>query len=245
MTGSFRSLALALAVIAGSTALAQDGANFVESFSGEWFVFDPQYGAEGKTCAISLATDKHGDGRGAKAENCAQPLAALASWDIAAGQLRLFSDGAEMPVAVLGGNQLRITGTLAATGGGLIVERAQGDESTREMAQAISRHRCIYAGFTQNCADASDLEKPKLTQEGGTYGLIGLLVNLNVRDQPRASAPIIGTIPNGSCLKVNFCAAASDGIWCRAQFADRSGWIHKTAVRQNEWPVLTFTNDCP
>lgn len=246
MTAPIRAFTLVLALIAAAPAAAQDEASFVKSFSGDWFIFDPQF-ATGETCAVGLAPQKRSsDGRyEASATNCVKPLADVTGWDIDSGQLRLFTEGAETPMAQLGGNQMRITGTLAASGRGLIVERASGDESTRNLAQALGRHRCIYRGFTDSCADTADLGKPDLTEEGGAYGSVGVLVDLNVRDQPRSNAPIVGTLPAGTCLKVNYCSTASDGVWCRARFGEREGWIRKVALRQNEWPALTFANSCP
>lgn len=245
MTAPFRAFALSLALLAAPAA-AQDEASFVRSFSGDWFVFDPQFGT-GEPCTISLARERRSsDGRfEAGTKTCVAPLADVTAWDIDSGQLRLFADESDTPMALLGGNQMRITGTLSDDGRGLIVERASGDESTRALSQALGRHRCVYRGFTDTCADAADLGQPALTEEGGAYGSVGVLVNLNVRDQPRSNAPIVGTLPAGTCLKVNYCSTASDGIWCRARFGEREGWIRKVALRQDEWPVLTFANSCP
>ncbi len=252
MIASFRSFALALAIGAGSfaatsLATAQDEASFVKSFSGDWYVFDPQFGSGDETCSMTLSTDKRtADARfDANAKGCVQPLSEMAAWDIHSGQLRLFAQGSDNPFALLGGNQLRITGSLPASERGIIVERAEGDDSTSAIAKAIARHRCIYVGFSQECADVADLVKPALTEEAGSYGSVSLLVNLNVRDQPRSNAPNVGVLQAGTCLKVNFCTTASDGIWCRARFGERNGWVHKIAVRKEEWPVLTFTNSCP
>ncbi|WP_322865046.1 SH3 domain-containing protein [Aquicoccus sp. G2-2] len=242
----FRLVPITLALMAGSTALAQDKTAFVASFSGDWFIFDPQIGASDKTCALVLSktgideTDQYS----ATSTNCVEPLADLSSWDIHDGQLRLFAADKTTPVAVLGGNQSRVTGTFPATKRGLIVERAKGDASTRAMSAALARHRCVYLGFTSKCAPAAALSRPALTEESGAYGSVGVLVNLNVRSQPRADASIAGQLAQGTCLKVNDCAIASDGIWCRARFGDRDGWVHKTALRQKQWPVVTFTNSC-
>lgn len=228
-------------------------AAFVDAFSGAWFVFDDTMGQGDQTCALTLGTDAaSGLGtapegstmrRAAVAQNCVAPLNGVAAWDIFAGQMRLFAVTGE-PVATLGGNQRRVTGEIDNTERGLIVERASGSEMAPLIAQAVARHRCIYRGFTQDCAAPEDLRKPAITEEGGTFGSVGLLVNLNVRDQPRSGATILGTLKTGTCLKVNFCASASDGIWCRARFGERTGWVPKTAIRQSEWPVLTYANSC-
>lgn len=223
----------------------QDQAAFIAAFSGQWFVFDPQYGTGGMTCTLILDSNPpEADGKfKSTATNCSEPLDSLVGWDIQQGQLGYY-DTSGTRIATLGGSQQRVTGKLDATERGLIVERAQGDASTREIAAAIGRHRCIYVGLSQKCADMEDLRKPAMTEEGGTYGSVGVVVNLNVRDQPRSNAPVVGTLPIGTCLKVNFCTVASDGIWCRAKFGEQDGWVHKTAVRQGEWPVLTYVNSC-
>jgi len=232
-------------LLLGSFAHAQDQAAFIKAFSGQWFAFDPQYGADGMTCAMSLESDApETDSKLAiTTKNCSTPLAGVKGWDIQQGQLG-FYDSAGTRVATLGGSQNRITGELDATERGLVLERAQGDESTQKIAAAIGRHRCIYVGMSQKCADPAELRKPAMTEEGGTYGSVGIIVNLNVRDQPRSNAPVVGTLPTGACLKVNFCTSTSDGIWCRARFGERNGWVRKTALRQDEWPVLTFLNSC-
>lgn len=245
-----RQISLVMSAVAtlgfGVAAQAQEQSEFIKAFSGQWFVFDPQYGANDLTCTLALA-GKPSDEAGTLAvepKNCVEPLANVVTWGISDGQLA-FKDASGTGIATLGGSQQRVTGELAASGRGLVVERAQGDENTRKMAAAIGRHRCIYVGFTQECADPDDLRKPAMTEDNGTFASVGIVVNLNVRDQPRSNAPIVGTLPTGACLKVNYCTQASDGIWCRARFGERSGWVHKTALRKGEWPVLTYRNSCP
>ena len=244
-----RQLGLLVSTIAalglGSIAQAQDEAAFIAAFSGPWFVFDPQYGANALTCSLSLESEvADANGKfGITTKNCSEPLASIQAWDIQQGQLG-FYDAAGVRIATLGGSQLRVTGELDKTERGLILERAQGDESTRKIAAAIGRHRCVYVGMSQKCAETDQLRKPAMTEEGGTYGSVGVIVNLNVRDQPRSNAPVLGTLPVGACLKVNFCTTASDGVWCRARFGEQNGWVRKTALRQDEWPVLTFVNSC-
>jgi hypothetical protein len=36
----------------------------------------------------------------------------------------------------------------------------------------------------------------------------------------------------------------ADGVWCQAKVGDKDGWIRKVALRQNKWPILTFTDGC-
>ncbi|HHX89670.1 MAG TPA: hypothetical protein GX700_07850, partial [Paracoccus sp.] len=62
--------------------------------------------------------------------------------------------------------------------------------------------------------------------------------------QPRRDSAEIGTIPAGTCVRVDQCLNASDGLWCRAWFGETLGWLGKTALRQNEWPVVTYRAGC-
>jgi uncharacterized protein YraI len=73
---------------------------------------------------------------------------------------------------------------------------------------------------------------------------INVIVNLNVRAEARDDAGIVGVVPENSCVAVERCLTASDGVWCQAKFGDKDGWIRKVALRQNKWPILTFTNGC-
>ena len=230
----------------GAVAQSQDKAAFVAAFSGQWFVFDPQFKTGSSPCSLDLATEISSETARmtAKAQHCDQPLAKTESWDIRDGQLGLYSAD-QKRIATLGGSQKRITGELEDTKQGLIVERADGDNSTREISAAIRKHRCIYIGLTQKCAETADLRLPEIDQGDEGFGSVGIVVNLNVRDQPRSTAGVVGTLPKGSCLKVNYCTTASDGVWCRARFGEQNNWIRKTALRQGEWPVLTFLNTCP
>ena len=246
MTGPIRLLISAsMATCLATGAVAQDEADFIAAFSGQWFAFDDQFGRDGQTCEVQLAAEAaEGEDRlPAASRNCTQPLSQVAGWTIADGKLVLVEE-AGAPVARLGGSQQRVTGEIEASDRPVILERAQADQATRELASAIGRHRCVYVGLTQNCAEPDDLRKPTMTEEGGLYGSVEVVVNLNVRDQPRSTASIVGTLPEGTCLKVNHCTTASDGVWCRARFGDQNGWVRKTTLRQNEWPVLTYLNSC-
>ncbi|WP_102108652.1 SH3 domain-containing protein [Oceaniglobus roseus] len=148
-------------------------------------------------------------------------------------------------VTALGGNQRRITGELEAGGAGIVLERADGDGSGTALSSALARHRCYYLGFTQDCAKPEQVSRPELTEGGGAYGVIDVLVNLNVRSQPRRDAPSLGIVPADTSIKVNDCLQASDGIWCRAAFGENEGWLAKTALRQQEWPIVTYVAGTP
>lgn len=223
--------------ICATTAGAQSRAEFVEAFSGDWFVFDDRFGNAG-TCAVTLSSDTADDALQAKAEDCTSPLDTVATWDIVDGRIVLMGVSGS-PLAALGGNQRRITGESEETGRGLILERAAGDGSSAALNEALQRHRCLYVGYTQDCADEATLTTPEFDSGIAT---VETLVTLNARSQPRRDASIIGTVPGGTEIKVNDCTTASDGVWCRARFGDENAWLAKTALRQGEWPVVTYIN---
>lgn len=105
--------------------------------------------------------------------------------------------------------------------------------------QAIARYRCYFSGYSDVCADTAATEAPAFTEDTAS---IQVLVSLNVSNESRRDAPVIGTIPPDSEVNVNLCLTASDGLWCRARFGDQSDWMAKSAIRQEEWPVITFVN---
>ncbi|MBL4918882.1 hypothetical protein [Szabonella alba] len=238
-------LSAAIIAVAGS-ASAQSRAQLIEAFSGEWFVFDPGFHSAAEPCALTLtATETGRDGRleGASG-NCSGALADLTSWSIEGGVLRLF-DAAENQTAELGGNQRRVTGTTLKDQRGLVVERAKGDGTSETLALAVQRHRCYFVGLTPVCAGPGDLALPIFTPEGDRMlAEIEIFGNLVVRGQPRRDATQIGTIPDGACIRVNQCLVASDGLWCRAAFGDTQGWLAKTALRREEWPIVTYKSGC-
>ena len=216
---------------------------FFTAFSGSWFVFDPQFASGTETCEIRLDADGTQPLRPASASNCAAPLSELVTWTIGDGQLDLRSaEGAT--IVRLGGNQQRVTGDFSDSGRGLILERADGSGRSAELTAALRRHRCFFAGYTADCVGPSDLRSPAFTELGGTIGEVETLVDLNVRSQPRAQADPVGVVPAETCVRVNQCIIASDGVWCRARFGEQEAWLAKTVLRQDEWPVMTFSNGC-
>lgn len=226
-------LALGLATgLAGGPAMAQqqNDAEFVAAFSGQWFSFDPARG-DGDTCAVTLNENAANGIQVARTQSCADPLSTASGWKIENGQIKLL--GAGQDIAALGGNQFRITGQ-TADGTPLVLERATGDANSRAIREAISTHRCIYKGFTDECATQEDLATDADASQ------ILTLVNLNVRQQPRSDAELIGTISRNAAIEVDTCLVASDGLWCSALFGKQTGWFPRTAIRSGEWPVLTF-----
>ncbi len=102
---------------------------------------------------------------------------------------------------------------------------------------------CYYLGFTKTCADEAQLAKPTVPA-GGTGAQVSVLVNLTVRAQARDDANAVGIVTANTCIVTDACVEANDGVWCRARFTDRVGWLRKLALRQGQWPVVTFVNQC-
>ncbi|ANT61913.1 hypothetical protein AYJ57_15765 [Salipiger sp. CCB-MM3] len=237
--------ALAFAALSATSAASQSAEQFVDAFSGAWYSFDAARAGGAEPCRIELeaGTDDLQRGHAAASAGCAAPLSDLARWDIENGQLHLMDDTGGL-LALLGGNQVRVTGDVAGEAGTLILDRSEGAPEAAALSAALRRHRCIYRGYSQDCAPKEELQQPKMTEEDGAYANVEVLVQLNVRSQPRGDAGALGVLEPGICLKVNYCATASDGVWCRGRFGEQSGWVKKISLRQSEWPALTFANSC-
>lgn len=247
MRTGFFALAIQALVLVANPATAQDRAAVVEAFSGEWFQFDPAQTEGAGPCQVLLrGADEAADQDApmpAQSRECRAPIEDLSAWTVEDGRLILL-DGAGERLAELGGNQRRLTGTRAADGLGMVIERASGDGSNTELANAVQRHRCYYLGTSSECAPREELQPPEFSEDEPRLAEIETLGNLRARSQPRRDASGVGTIPEGTCIKVNQCLTASDGLWCRARFGDVDAWLAKSAVRQEEWPIVTFRNGC-
>ena len=230
---------------------AQSRNQFLEAFAGDWIVFDPAFSTTAAPCSMRLSSaiepqsvvEESQLRRTATVSNCVPMLNQVTAWDIDQNQLVLLSEQDTL-VARLGGNQTRVTGDIENSFVSIILERATGDEWQVGFSDALRRHRCIYSGYSSTCVTPEDMAEPVMSEEGNVVASLQVLVRLNVRDQPRRDALIVGTLQQNTCLRVNFCTTASDGLWCRARFGEASGWVSKTAIRQNEWPVMTFSNGC-
>ena len=229
-----------LAALSGN-AFAQSTDEFAKAFSGEWFVFDPGFRDGNQTCQVTLDTGTKGARFLASTNNCGAALASVATWGILENQLGLFTNEGK-PLAKLGGNQLRVTGETLSNNIGLIFERAQGDGNNVQISAALDRYGCFFDGFSNQCTNKADLGKPEPTADAVPQ--VKVIVNLNIRSQPRRNSQPIGTVSKDTCVKVTQCLTASDGIWCSAQFGEKTGWLSKTALRQDKWPVITFRNSC-
>ncbi|MCF7700734.1 SH3 domain-containing protein [Loktanella sp. M215] len=142
-------------------------------------------------------------------------------------------------IAKLGGDPNRLTGDFAAPPGAIVLERNEGSGAKAMLVAAITKHKCYYLGYQSVCAAPDATAAPDLSDGEAA---VQVLVTLNVRSQPRRAAPLIGTVPKDSNVVVNLCLTTSDGIWCRADFGGKTGWMAKSVVRQQEWPVISFVN---
>lgn len=235
---------LAVLLVAGSAsavhataASAQSEAEFVDAFSGEWRIHDETFAQGVQICRLNLR-DEAAEGRyELEVQTCAGNLAEVSAWGIVEGQLALFAG--EEVAATLGGTQRRLTGT-TKSGNPVILDR--GSDVPDGLQTALAASGCYYLGFTDRCATDADLSKP--AAEADTPARVNVIVNLNVRAEARDDAAVIGVAPVNSCIATSTCLAASDGVWCRAEFGERAGWLRKLALRQNRWPIVTFLNQC-
>jgi hypothetical protein len=246
-----KSIMLGCLALLPTCVLAQENKDFYEAFSGEWIVFDPAFSAGASPCSIVLETSGQAEASqpeaqkrlNAATENCAPPIATVVGWGIDENQLALFSETGQV-AARLGGNPTRITGDLQSSTDSIVLDRANGGQFQIDFAKALSRHNCIYLGYSSECASTEQLQVPKFDADDSENAQVKVLVELNVREQPRRDATVLGKVPAASCLTLNFCSVTGDGIWCRATFGETEGWLSKSAVRQSEWPVTTFVNGC-
>lgn len=219
-------------LLVASQAFSQSETEFIKAFSGEWYVFDSSFGRNGQTCSITLSQQEK-----ASTEGCTELLNAIETWKIVDGRILLSKE--DELIAAMGGNQFRVTGELANTDRTAVMERAAGDGNSKKIAAALSRHKCYFVGFTQVCAETEILRLPDIDDEVG-HVTVETLVNLNARALPRRDAAIVGNVATGTEVKLNQCLTASDGNWCRARVGDTSIWLAMTALRMEEWPIVTF-----
>ena len=233
-------LALAFLLAAFTSALAQDEQDFVVALVGDWAIYDASYGADGQTCRITLKDQAVEGGYGLEATGCGFEFGALTSWRIVDGQLALMIG--DNQIAGLGGNQIRMSGD-TSIGAPVIMDRVGANPLVAALTAAYGESGCYYLGFSSTCAEPSQLAKPEFAGDG-SGAQITVQVNLNARIEARDDADVLGVVPANSCIVANSCLVAADGVWCRAQFGDRQGWLKKVALRQEKWPILTFVNQC-
>lgn len=221
-------------------ALAQSQADFVNAFSGKWQIYEQRLAAGSGMCKLDLSKNADGAHMALKVTDCATPLASATSWSIEGSQLVLY-DAQGKQMVKLGGNQKRVTGT-SEDNTPIILERAGGDGTAARLQATYNASGCYYLGYTQTCASRAELGEPAPAPDGRIQ--INLAANLGVHSEPRGDSAVIGTAKKGSCIAVDTCTMASDGPWCRATFGQSTGWLRKLTIRENRWPVVTFTNSC-
>jgi hypothetical protein len=229
-----------LLIFGASLARAQSETEFIAAFAGEWRVYDPGFGADGGQCSLLLKKDKVDAAYTLDKANCGGDLAQSMRWGIADSQLALFDADGKI-LARMGGNQRRMTGT--TTGGKPVVFDRYGVKGpAQDLHAAAKAGGCIYVGFTKQCAAEADLAPPTVAPSGETK--VKVIVNLNVRTEARDDAAAVGVVPEGSCVAVDNCLTAVDGVWCQAQFEEKHAWLRKLALRKNKWAIVTFVNKC-
>lgn len=231
-----------IAPVFAHSAAAQTAEDLRDAFSGEWFVFDETFGLDNRPCRLLLedisVSDDGADPLKASSADCAGPLGENMNWRVDEGRIVLSTPTGEL-IAALGGNPQRLSGDYVGASNALVLERESGSGAKVALTEALRVHGCYYLGYTADCVEPQATQAPEF--EEGT-AKIDVLVKLNVRNQPRRDASIIGTVPRESTVTVNACLTTSDGIWCRAGFGETVGWLAKTALRQGEWPVISYVN---
>jgi len=234
-----------LLIVAGAmtclpgAAVPQSKTEFIQAFTGDWTSFDPRF-AKDKPCIVTLAVELETQKLHATANHCLGEIAAIAAWDIVDGKLVIAGQN-DSEIARLGGSQQRMTGELT-NGTGVVLER--GIDQYRAISGGdIRSGACLYFGYTASCSAPGYVETPI---NPGPNDLISLttLVDLQSRATPRPGAAEINVVPRKTCVKVNGCVTASDGLWCEIEYTGVTGWVRQQAIRKDTWPVLTFIEGC-
>nr|WP_321456958.1 hypothetical protein [uncultured Cohaesibacter sp.] len=228
---------LGLATFAEGSAVAQTSNAVAKAFAGDWITYDRNF-ADQKSCEFSFSDKNAGEVYPIKQTGCIGALANIIGWRIQNNQL-VFISKENSAVALVGGNQERLSGMILQSKLPVIFER-------KEVAQKIEAARksikCSYIGYSQACAEPRDFTPPAATI--GNPSPIQILVNLNARMEPRNNASIKTVLKPNACVSAEVCTVASDGLWCKVKTENGDAWIKKQTVRQQRWPVITFKNGC-
>ena len=232
---------LLLAAGIGGASAAQAGKDgtpaFVDAFAGNWMTYEPSLGAGG-TCQLDLQKTPQGKNYAAGQTSCAGALSGVTAWGIVDQQLALL--GADGKVAArLGGNQNRISGTLA-DGSEVVFERSKVGEAIHRQWSALD---CIYLGYSSKCAPSQALSPPA-TGDAGKPQKISVLVKLNARAEPRPDAKVVSVIAPKTCLPVRACTTAANGAWCEVSEGGHTAWVSHKAIRLGKFPIVTFVSGC-
>ncbi len=176
----------------------------------------------GQTCEIMLSSDFAGFGRYVALEGaiCDQDMRGLTSWTRTGDDIMLYDeDGVEQLMIFPSGGgyqgmivqsdgllvQVRYLGLMHPNGAGVGGQTTFARPST---SSEVSTCKVYYD--SQICADASDIGEP-------TSGALQTLANMNVRFLGSRSSSIVGQLPAGSCVAVDFCrgSAFDDDLWCQ------------------------------
>lgn len=236
----FAATIVAGAVMLAMPAFAQSESDFVNAFAGKWQTLDPAVSAGG-ACQVTLQAAQSAGAYQLESAHCGGSLSKVATWKIIDNQLNLLG-GDGVVLARLGGNQNRVSGQLA-TGGSVVLERMAPEAVASPASAPAGRDGCVFYGYTASCAP-SEARQPPVPSGSDAKARASVLVQLNARSEARPDAPVVATIPQGTCVVIDQCTTASDGNWCRAQVSNFSGWIRQQAVRGNRWPTLTYAPGC-
>ncbi len=243
VTSMIRYFALFLMTILcfGSLSLAESSAQtpdaVAKAFAGRWITYDRNFATE-KACELEFASQIKGEIYPIAKKGCSGALATLAGWRIQNNQLVFIAED-NSAIALIGGNQERLSGTILQNKLPIIVERQEIAEKIEKARKSIE---CSYIGYSQTCASPRDFAPPAATI--GSPSPIQILVNLNARIEPRNNASVKLVLKPNACVSAEVCTVASDGLWCKVKTENGDAWIKKQTVRQQRWPVITFKNGC-
>ncbi|NVO27622.1 hypothetical protein HJ526_09345 [Donghicola sp. C2-DW-16] len=229
---------LAILMAAAGPAMSQSAADYLQAFSGEWYSFDRARAQNGGVCRVDLTTEPMGNALVAKAENCGAGMDLLGAWGIVDGQIAMLSDDQRV-LALMGGNQVRMTGDDLSSRRSLILERRQPSGFVVSLQQAIKSQNCLYIGYTADCSNKEDVS-PLLSAKADAQVHLQTATRVNLREQPRRDAPVSLVLDRLTKADATECLTATDGIWCKVTVGETSGWLARNAIRQKKWAVTTF-----
>lgn len=238
MTPILRAACAAVLTVLAVPAPAQTMSELLSAFSGEWYSFDRARAQDGGVCQITLTDTPLGKALEAKADSCGGGLDLLEAWGITDGQIALISADQRV-LALMGGNQTRMTGDDLSSGRSLILERRQPSGFVISLQQAIKSQSCLYVGYTAACAEKSEVT-PLLAAKPDAPVVLETVTRVNLREQPRRDAPVALVLDRLTNVNATECLTATDGIWCKVTVGETTGWLARNGLRQKKWAVTTF-----
>lgn len=207
-----------------------DASTFAAAFAGDWLIFDGRYATAATPCRIQLKAE--GDPLAVITRDCHAAIAEVKFWRIEAGQLRLVT--AAGLFARLGGTTARVSGWDKA-GEPLVLDRDAGPALADPIIFARKTKGCWFVGYSDKCATAAQARRP-----AEKNARICTVVDLKLRGEARPETGVVGVLPAQTCVGTEVCVITASGPWCFIRFATAAGWVRQHALRQEEWPVLTF-----